>query len=74
MRYDDYEKLLKLGGVFYYVGSFFDKELTCYTENSGLKNFVYLNILFEEANDFSKWRYWNRNKAFTEILGEKFVW
>ena len=74
MIYNSYERLLKHGDAFYYVGAFFDKELTCYTRNSSIKNFVDLTILFEDANDFSKWKYWNRNKAFTEILGEKFIW
>lgn len=75
MLYNDYEKLLKLHGTFYYVGSeFFGDCLTCYTGNSGLKNFVNLNILLEDANDFGKWKYWNRNIMLTEILGEKFIW
>lgn len=75
MLYNDYEKLLKLHGAFYYVGdSMFDDCLTTYTGNCTGLDKINLNILFEDANDFSKWKYWNRNKTFTEILGEKFVW
>jgi len=76
MRYDDYEKLLKFGGAFYYVGkmSYTSYLLTAYTGNCSGLDKINLNILFEDANDFSKWKYFNRNQAFTEILEEKFIW
>ncbi len=75
MRYDDYEKLLKFGGAFYYVGNSFDDFcLTVYTGNCTGLDKINLSILFEPANEFSKWKYWKRNQAFTEILDEKFIW
>lgn len=76
MIYEEYDKILKLGGAFYYVGkmTYTSYLLTTYTENCTGLDKIDLNILFEDANDFSKWKYWNRNKAFTKILEEKFIW
>lgn len=74
MLYDDYEKILKIAGIFYYVGRYDEHCLTAYTGACSRLYEVDLNILFEYANDFSKWKYYDRNRAFTEILGEKFVW
>lgn len=74
MLYDDYEKLLKLPGAVYYVGRYDVHCLTTYTGACSRLYEVDLNILFEDANDFSKWKYYDRNQAITEILGEKFIW